>query len=277
MRNSPLFAVIPILLSLQVLACSGQKSPVKIMQITDPSLLKNIRSIVYGPDSTLICNTDTGIVFNRGLSWELKTRNDGIAGNDVRCSVFDRKGRFWVGTASGISSLTNGRWIRYRADDGIPSEDVWACALDSTGTVWFGTAGGIVAIGDSLVNWSTLPALKGLDVRSVAAVGNKVYFGTVAGKLVVYDGKSWDTLGKGTLKISKSITAITADPSGVIWLGTTGDGLVRLEGKKAAVYTIADGLPSNDVRSLLFYNGKLWAACFGGLAIVDVGKAKAGK
>ncbi|MDP2982902.1 MAG: two-component regulator propeller domain-containing protein [Candidatus Latescibacter sp.] len=243
-----------------------------LIQTQEPSLLKNIRSIIYGPDSTLICNTETGIVFNQGLKWDLKTRDDGIAGNDIRCSVFDRKGCLWVGTPSGISSLAGGRWTRIRADDGIPSEDVWACALDSTGTVWFGTAGGIVSISDSLVNWSTLPALKGLDVRSAAAVGNKVYFGAASGKLVVYDGKSWDTFGKGTLRITTPITAITADPSGVIWLGTAGDGIVRLEGKKAEVYTIRDGLPSNEVRALLFYNGKLWAACYGGLGVVDMGK-----
>lgn len=241
---------------------------------TNTSLLKNIRSIVYGPDDTIICNTDKGVVYNRDHNWELKNRDDGIIGNDIRCGVYDRKGRYWVGTPSGISSFFNGRWTRYRSSDGIPSDDVWTCALDSTGTVWFGTSGGIVSFGDSLVNWSTLPRLKGLDLRSSAAVGNKVYFGTADGKVVVYDGKSWDILGKGTLHVTKTIKAIAADPSGVIWLGTEGDGLVRLKGKKASIYTLADGLPSNDIRALQLYNGKIWAACFGGLAVVDTGDQK---
>ena len=238
------------------------------------SLLNTIQSIVYSPDNTIICNTDKGVVYNRDRNLELKNRDNGIIGNDIRCGVFDRKGRYWVGTPSGISSCLNGSWTRYRSDNGIPSNDVWTCALDSTGTVWFGTSKGIVSFGDSLVNWSSLPRLKGLDIRSSAAVGNKVYFGTADGGVVIYDGKSWDVLGKGKLHVTKAVKAIAADPAGIVWLGTEGDGLVRLQGKSASVYTVADGLPSNDIRALQLYKGKIWAACFGGLAIVDTADKK---
>ncbi|MFA6470709.1 MAG: two-component regulator propeller domain-containing protein [Candidatus Latescibacterota bacterium] len=241
---------------------------------TNTSLLKNIQSIVYGPNDIIACNTDKGVAFNRDHNWEFQNRDNGITGNDIRCGVYDRKGRYWVGTPSGISSFFNGRWVRYRSNNGLPSDNAWTCALDSTGTVWFGTSGGIVSFGDSLVNWSTLPRLKGLDIRSSAAVGNKVYFGTADGKVVEYDGKSWKIIGKGTLHVSKTIKSIAADSSGAVWLGTEGDGLVRLDGKRASVYTVANGLPSNDIRALQLYDGKIWAACFGGLAVVDTGAKK---
>ena len=104
-----------------------------------------------------------------------------------------------------------------------------------------------------------------LDVRSSLVFGGKTYFGTKSGKLISYDGSTWSVSSKSKY----GITAIMADSSGAIWLGTDGGGIMKAEG--GAAYTMADGLPSNLVHSLAMSDGKMVAACYGGLAEITIG------
>ena len=50
---------------------------------------------------------------------------------------------------------------------------------------------------------------------------------------------------------SSTIYSIIQDNKGFIWIGTE-SGLVRYDGTKFRVYTIADGLPDNEVLGLHF-------------------------
>jgi ligand-binding sensor domain-containing protein len=230
--------------------------------------LETVRSIVCAPDSSLVFNTSGGVATLRNGKWNVQTRDDGLAGDDVRCGMYDREGRYWIGTSTGVGCLWGGSWTRYRDSHGLPSENVWACAADSSGAVWFGTAKGIVSFaGNEITDWT--PQIKAgsdsLDVRSAAAAGGTLYFGTNSGKLISYDGKSWKVSGK----TSSSICAIAVEPTGALWLGTDGGGLVRTGKGFSAIYTIADGLPSNRVHALAFREGRLVAACYGGLAIIE--------
>ncbi|MFC1606592.1 two-component regulator propeller domain-containing protein [Candidatus Latescibacterota bacterium] len=239
------------------------------MRGIDGSTFDTVRDIVFTSGCEIIFNTREGVVFKNDTDWDLFTRKNGVAGDDVRCGVYDTNGTYWVGTSTGISSLSKGRWKRYRAVHGLPSEDIWACVMDSEGTVWFGTSNGIISIVDNeLTDRSPEIALSELDVRSVALIGSTVWFGTENGKIVTYENGTWDIIGNNYLGTDKGIYSITMDPSGVMWFGTNGDGVVRVEGKSSVSYTIKDGLPSNFVRDLAWTDGVLWAACYGGVAAI---------
>ncbi len=230
-----------------------------------PEMLKTVSSVVFAPDSSIVFNTSDGMVTWRDHSWSVQTRENGLAGNDIRCGLFDREGRYWAGTATGISSLSGGSWTRYRTVHGLPSENVWACAMDSTGTVWFGTDAGIVAFSkNTLTNWTSEAGSDSIDVRSVAVSNGTVYFGTNSGKLIAWDGKSWNSSSRS----SKGILAITVDPSGALWLGTDGDGVIRVNGKSVTHYTMADGLPSNRVNAVAVHDNRVLAACYGGMGVI---------
>lgn len=230
-----------------------------------PEMLNTVSGIFIAPDGSLVFNTSNGIVTYHENSWSSQTRIGGIAGNDVRCGLYDREGRYWVGTSTGISCFAGGSWTRYRTVHGLPSENVWACALDSTGTVWFGTDAGIVSFSDNkLANWTSRTGSDSVDVRSVAVMNGTVYFGSSDGKLIAFDGKSWNSKSKS----SKSISVIAADPSGVLWLGTEGDGIVRIDKNRSTRFTIDDGLPSNLVRALLVQDDRVLAACYGGIGVI---------
>jgi ligand-binding sensor domain-containing protein len=231
----------------------------------DENTFKTVQSIVLAPDGSPVFNTAEGIVTLRNRTWTIQTRDNGIAGNDVRCGVYDRQGKYWVGTTTGVSCLSGSTWTRYREGHGLPSENIKACALDSTGTVWFGTAAGIVSFADNkMSDWTKQAGADSIDVLSVTASGNKVFFGTGDGTLIEYDGKSWKSSGKA----SSGITAILADDSGVLWLGTDGAGVLRTGKGGETKYSMTEGLPSNRVRALAIHDGQLVAACYGGIGLI---------
>ena len=233
--------------------------------------LETVRSVVFGPDNVIVFNTMNGIAFENENEWIVETRRNGVSENDVRCGVYDKKGRYWAGTASGICCRDKGRWKRFRSIHGLPSEDTWACSVADDGTVWFGTAKGIVSFNDyELTDRTPETGLEDIDVRSIAVDGDRVLFGTNDGKLIEYNNGAWDVYGKNYLGTDKGIYSIAFSPAGAIWLGTNGDGIIGIENGEKAHYTIADGLPSNYVCALVFGKNTLWAACYGGTASIEM-------
>jgi len=236
----------------------------------DEKMLATVRSTVFGPEGMMVFNTTGGVVFRDESGWKHQNRKNGISGDDVRCGVYDREGRYWIGTSTGISVLTKGGWKRFRKIHGLPSEDVWSCELDADGAVWFGTTEGIVTIADDVMTDRTNETgLDSADVRSMLSQGGGMYFGTESGHLIEYRDGEWDVSGNRFLKTDKGIYSIAMDTSGALWLGTNGDGVIRVEGEDVRHYTMADGLPSNYVRSLAFRDGVLWMACYGGFATLE--------
>ncbi len=231
--------------------------------------LYTVQSIVNGPSGETAFNTLNGILLCSTTGWNMQNRSSGIPSNDIRCGVYDHEGRYWAGTSAGICYLENGKWNRFREYQGLPSEDVWACAMDEGGTVWFGTTRGIVSFNNTEMKDRTAETgLDSIDVRAMYANGRNVYFGSSNGRLVIYNGKTWDVNGAKSVT-SRAIDAITTEPSGAVWIGTDGDGIFRLENGKVEHYTVEEGIPFNVVRSLAWKNGTLWMACYGGAASLE--------
>ena len=223
----------------------------------EQEMLGTVRSTVFGPDGLIVFNTTNGVVMKDNDGWRVYNRQNGVSSDDIRCGVFDAQGSYWAGTSAGLSCLTKGVWKRYRAIHGLPSDDIWSCAIDSNGTLWFGTTEGVISIADNAVTDRTPEiSMEKPDVRSITTAGNTIYFGTV--------------YGNKFLNTQKGIYSITAEPSGTLWFGTNGDGVIRLENNKSCKYTMADGLPSDYVRSVAFYDDVLWVACYGGIGTIEM-------
>lgn len=233
--------------------------------------LNTVRGIVVTGDNEMVFNTLNGVVFMHGSEFELQNRARGLPGDDVRCGVYDQQGRYWIGTDTGVGYLENGRWRRIRAVNGLPSDDVWSCALGPDGSVWFGTTAGIVSFsGNTMTDHTSQLGIEPPDVRSILVQGDDVLFGTNDGRLLVYDGEDWDVHGNRYLDTDKGIHAMAADPAGTIYLGTNGDGVIMLHDGNTRRIGQEDGLPSNYVRSMLYYEDNIWLACYGGAATIAV-------
>lgn len=97
-----------------------------------------------------------------------------------------------------------------------------------------------------------------------------LWFGTNVYGVMHFDGDSLQYLdinpglGKGGIR-----GGIREDPSGTLWFGAS-TGLVSYDGKAFALLTAADGLPDNDIWSMLLDKaGMLWIGTAAGLCRYD--------
>src|SRR5207248_3612717 len=77
-----------------------------------------------------------------------------------------------------------------------------------------------------------------------------LWFGTAAG-LSIYTGSAFSPVAATQGPDTQNITALYEDSAGVLWIGTYGVGLYRLERGKLTHYTDSNGLSTNSVFQIL--------------------------
>jgi ligand-binding sensor domain-containing protein/signal transduction histidine kinase len=157
---------------------------------------------------------------------EAFTRLNGLRSNDIRDFLEDAAGNVWIATGSGLSRW-DGRTMRtFYIEDGLAYGGTHALALDRNGDLLVGTDGGL----------------------------NRVHEGRF-----VHD-EAFAKLG------NERIWSILRDRRDSLWLGTRGDGLVRIRNGKITRYTTKDGLPGNAIyRILEDANGRFWMSGSAGI------------
>jgi len=174
---------------------------------------------------------------------------NGLALDAILCSLEDKNGNLWFGTAGGGISKYNGKYfLNYTTVQGLAFNTVNAIYEDKAGNIWFGTSGGGISKfdGNSFVNYSSAQGLANNSVSSILEdeKGN-FWFGTADG-LSKFDGKSFITLTTAQGLVNNNVWSITEDKTGNLWVGTTG-GVSKYNGKSFVNYTTAQGLTSNAI------------------------------
>ncbi len=172
------------------------------------------------------------------------SESGGLAGNDVRSLLLDRRGDLWVGTFTGLSRLSADGGIQtWRRDvarrDGLASNRVHSLLEDREGAVWIGT-------------W-----LEGANVYVPASE----LFAEIRA-----DPKDPTALP------SNGVIGLRSDPDGSLWLGVQeGGGLVHFDLERGVV---GRWVPSRDDPNSLSSDrvqcsardrqGRLWVGTVGG-------------
>ena len=133
---------------------------------------------------------------------------DGIGGTYINAVIKDSRNYMWLGTQEGGISCFNGKGFKnYSTIDGLSSNDVTAICEDAKGQIWVGTNGAGIS---------------------------------------VFDGKKFIRYHDFGLD-SATIYSIYKDSKSNIWISTFTQGLIRYDGKKFHQYSVANGLPTNDI------------------------------
>lgn len=197
---------------------------------------------------------------------------DRLADNSITTVYQDRHGRLWVGTQKALHLLVDpaaGRFERFPPGQGASMElpgapkDIYE---DAAGVIWIGTFAGGAALLDPRSPHFRL--YKGAAIAEILPHGDELFVGTTE-KLCRYRGSS--SL-EGICYRTGFATSIRVDRSGVLWVGTWSDGLLRLDPDSKDQWTVfqhdpadAKGLgPGPVMETYEDEAGNFWVALFGG-------------
>jgi signal transduction histidine kinase/ligand-binding sensor domain-containing protein len=154
--------------------------------------------------------------------------------DDVTCIYQDAQGDLYAGTRVGLMQLQSNAWnfVQHKGENLFG--DIRCIAVDQRGGLWVGTAGdGLWHLGEerTLKRYSHANGLRTDNVWAIAPDRQ--------------------------------------DP-GVVWVGTQGNGLVRVRHGDLFSFTSAQGFPANTVSGMVEDEaGKLWLATYEGIVCVD--------
>lgn len=192
----------------------------------------------------------------------------------------------WIGTYGGglLCYRTDGSgWRTYRANldanDRLSHNDIHALESDGAGGLWIGTNHGLNHF-DPVTDRFRRFLDERLDllerhVRAICHDGERLWVGSVGGLYYLdSEHRIRKDLPRGAGSVAppaeQKISSIIEGHDGVLWVGTVGGGLYRLDGGRESWtrYTVDDGLASNSICAVFEdEERRLWITTHGGLSV----------
>ncbi|MDE1177292.1 MAG: two-component regulator propeller domain-containing protein [Edaphobacter sp.] len=159
-------------------------------------------------------------------------------GNNVQRLYHDRQGVLWVGTQDSIERLTPEGQEALPAVGGVSQEIVAPFAEDGSGGMFFVTSGGLFLWSKGSVHRIVLELASGdAAVAIYHDPQQRIWLGTRTGVYQLKprkdppasspDGVAYDAVLRAN--VHGAVTALTGDAAGSLWIGTSSDGLWRLD------------------------------------------------
>ncbi len=167
------------------------------------------------------------------------TVEEGLPSAHVRDVTQDSQGRIWFATRSGVATYDGLEWTTYNVADGLTWADQFALEWDAEGMLW-----------------------------SVGAISPF--------KIFYLDQDRWNELaGPEEIAPDLRITAFAvlgaSGLRGTLALGTDKGGLLLRQSGSWRRVTVAEGLPSNEIRDLVAVDSRLIVGTSGGLVTIEDG------
>ncbi len=225
--------------------------------------------------------------------------------SEVRCLLEDRERNLWMGGSPGLMRLRDDVFRVYGKEEGLPSDEPNAIFQDRLGTTWAGfldaglwrsdrsgwqasssAKGRVFSIRETHSGELLVATRDGLLRVKDGAV--RMFVPTdPMGRKRVFDamedsqGRLWLALPNGLAELQgeamrivipaagplmeNSFVALAAGLEGSLWAGAMRGGLWHLTPNARRLYTTADGLGSDQIRSLYQEpKGMLWVGTLGG-------------
>lgn len=157
---------------------------------------------------------------------------DGLPGQTISSFAEDRQGNLWVGGHQGVAIMQDTSFVTMWSSEGRHDSGTgWmSVAADREGTIWVNNNEGLFRYENEEFVRFELP----IDVKNITEYSI--------------------TPGKASLDLH--------DSKGNYWFGVDGYGILKYDGTQFTHFTAEDGLPSNNVTSILEDQaGDLWITC----------------
>jgi ligand-binding sensor domain-containing protein/signal transduction histidine kinase len=196
---------------------------------------------------------------------------DGLASDQVMAVAQAQDGGLWISTdGDGLDHRKEGKIQHYGFNEGLRNGNVWSVLQDRQGVVWAGTWDGLYEMeggrfsglsDGQTIGWQVLAMYE--DSKSNLWLGQQAFGGITR----LRNGQRTVVKIPGT-SANLDVRCFLEDQEGNLWVGTSEDGLYRMEGDQFTHFTRKDGLGSDSIWCLhVDDQGILWAGtCRGGLS-----------
>lgn len=235
----------------------------------------HIRCLLKDTEGNLWLGTHTGLFRYRDNAFS-SFKNGGIANAMVFQIFRDKKNDLWACTDNGVYRYSQGFFNLLSTKDGLPDNFCDAGLEDDDGTIWLCTNKGISWYRNGNIKNFTLQ--QGFKLAAPLSVIYKDKQNTiwVGGKNGVAAFKKVNGVYIPTyyflpeLTQEYGVTAFVEDNNGVFWLGTSAEGIYKLEnGNFVLKSSVLNVKPSSFFTLLCDHNNTLYAATLNGLWIYD--------
>lgn len=196
-------------------------------------------------------------------------RPEGLPSDEPIAVHQDQKGRVWAGyRGDGVSAVGESQAPHYTIREGLLNDRIFAIRESREGELWMVTYGGVNVIRQGRLETFLLPRPNiryYLDILQDRQ--GHVWLGTSDGvfRMKGQDLQSIVPVVPGGVFFNDAAVVLSEGSDDSIWAGTYGTGLWRIQDSNIRRYTRADGLASEQIRSLLEDSDRtLWIGTYGG-------------
>ncbi len=195
------------------------------------------------------------------------TTQNGLPLNYVTALTTDYEGNVWVGTFGGGAMRLIGPHMQWlRPANGLPTAQITTLYTDSRDRIWMGTPEGLCYLqGSQVVKPQGPQLLKNVRAFSETREG-QMRVGTFQESVGPFAPRAvpYQVYGE-RLQVPSGVSSFAYGPSGLLYMGTYGAGIIQLGDTQRLRFTTSNGLPSNMVEELLPSRSGLWACTPAGL------------
>jgi ligand-binding sensor domain-containing protein len=230
-----------------------------------------IHSVLQTHGGYLWLGTQAGLFRFDGVRFvPMLAQDEKLAQRWIRDLCEDREHNLWIATEdAGLIRWQDGIATTFGHNEGLPSNNVRCLLLDRRGDLWIGTDRGLAC----LRNGKVVAGVKDFPKKAVHALSEapegKVWIATAGPEVCTWDGTNFKSENFSSLPPQATIHAIQSGLEGTIWLGSSA-GLLRRSGLQERLFTVADGLGSDEIFCLATTRDSgLWAGTKDGLCRVQ--------
>jgi ligand-binding sensor domain-containing protein/signal transduction histidine kinase len=230
-----------------------------------------VKSIIQTADGAIWVGTVSGLNQMRPGRSAFE-RVSGVEGT-VRVLLQASDGALWIGTiGEGAFEYRDGVLTQITEPDSLPSNTVLNFFEDSERNFWIGTQAGMMRLTRSQASVVSLPQANDADFGTISQDRDGSFW--IASTLLFHmtNGSITPRALPGLAGVH--VRSVYRDRSGVLWVGTDGDGLYRLASGNTLHLTTRDGLSNNFVRAIAQgRDGSMWVAADEGISHIVISDA----
>jgi PAS domain S-box-containing protein len=199
------------------------------------------------------------------------TEQQGLPSNSVHKFLKTNDSYLWIGTQEGIARFDGVNFTRWndRHQYANRNLNVTAMCESRDGSIWFGTRGGLNRLKDGqITHFIEKDGMLGESVKDVREdLRGMLWIATDKG-LCSYSNGQFKSHPLSLAQFSEKdidVNALLTRRDGSLWIGTP-NGVVSLKEERLTLFTVRDGLLSNQITSLYEDRlGNLWIGSKGGI------------